>query len=115
MDEGRRMILLFPTLIDFNKIPSANDGDSNGERSEEDAQKLRDGFYPEYVRLAVYLPGPSNAHHCLAAGEETEHADSREQSSCHIFYSDRKVDIPDGKPKWKGLDGADGVLCDKTS
>jgi len=79
MDEGRRMILLFPTLIDFSKIPSTDDGHGNGERSEEEAQRLRDGFYPD----------------------------------CHIFYGDRKVDIPDGKPKWKGLDGADGILCDK--
>ena len=22
----------------------------------------------------------------------------------HIFYDQRVVDIPDGKPKWKGLD-----------
>ncbi|KAL4892088.1 UPF0047-domain-containing protein [Aspergillus ambiguus] len=25
---------------------------------------------------------------------------------CHIFYSSRVVDIPDGKPKWSGLDGS---------
>lgn len=24
---------------------------------------------------------------------------------CHIFYSQRVVDIPDGKPKWSKLDG----------
>jgi hypothetical protein len=25
-------------------------------------------------------------------------------SRCHIFYPQRVVDIPDGKPKWSGLD-----------
>ncbi|KAH7026383.1 Mss4-like protein [Microdochium trichocladiopsis] len=86
MDEGRRMVLLFPTLIDFARVP-ADAGDGLGpsvqhpgkqERSEEDAKRLKDGFYPD----------------------------------CHIFYSQRLVDIPDSKPKWKGLDGADGILCD---
>ncbi|KAK8128023.1 Mss4-like protein [Apiospora sp. TS-2023a] len=53
MDEGRNMVLLFPTLIKFA------------------GQKERDLFSPK----------------------------------CHIFYSQRVVDIPDGKPKWAGLDG----------
>ncbi|KAI1853178.1 hypothetical protein JX265_011459 [Neoarthrinium moseri] len=61
MDEGRRMVLLFPTLIKFNNQPQ------------------RDAFYPH----------------------------------CHIFYSQRVVDIPDGTPKWDGLDGLEnGVLLD---
>ncbi|KAL0571512.1 hypothetical protein V5O48_010446 [Marasmius crinis-equi] len=55
MDEGRNMVLLFPTLIKFR------------------SQEERDRFSPE----------------------------------CHIFYSQRVVDIPDGKPKWEGLDGED--------
>lgn len=50
------MILLFPTLIDFNKIPSADDGDANGERGEEEVQRLRDGFYPEYASSSIH-PG----------------------------------------------------------
>ncbi|ETS83561.1 hypothetical protein PFICI_05437 [Pestalotiopsis fici W106-1] len=54
MDEGRRMVLLFPTLLKFND------------------KAARDLFYPQ----------------------------------CHIFYSARVVDIPDGKPKWDGLDSS---------
>ncbi|KAK6852363.1 hypothetical protein PG995_010914 [Apiospora arundinis] len=53
MDEGRNMVLLFPTLIKFT------------------GKKERDLFSPK----------------------------------CHIFYSQRVVDIPDGQPKWEGLDG----------
>ncbi|EXU98843.1 glutathione-dependent formaldehyde-activating enzyme [Metarhizium robertsii] len=29
---------------------------------------------------------------------------------CHIFYSQRCVDIDDGKPKWSGLDGRSELL-----
>jgi hypothetical protein len=59
-DEGRRMVLLFPTLLKFED------------------KKARDLFYPE----------------------------------CHIFYSQRCVDIPDGKPKWDGLDADKSLLLD---
>ncbi|MCJ1322242.1 hypothetical protein MMC15_007589 [Xylographa vitiligo] len=59
MDEGRNMILLFPSLIKFE--------------SKED----RDKFAP----------------------------------TCHMFYPMRQVDIPDGKPKWTGIDGQSD-LCE---
>lgn len=49
MDEGRNMILLFPTLIHF--------------KNAEEKQKFR--------------------------------------PSCHIFYSRRCIDVPDGIPKWE--------------
>ncbi|PYH90094.1 hypothetical protein BO71DRAFT_422514 [Aspergillus ellipticus CBS 707.79] len=29
---------------------------------------------------------------------------------CHIFYGQRVVDVPDGKPKWAGLDGQSDLL-----
>ncbi|KAI1340943.1 Mss4-like protein [Xylariaceae sp. FL0016] len=34
---------------------------------------------------------------------------------CHIFYSQRVVDLPDGKPKWTGLDGSSKQMkeCEK--
>ncbi|KAH7140208.1 Mss4-like protein [Dactylonectria estremocensis] len=32
------------------------------------------------------------------------------QAQCHIFYSQRVVDIPDGNPKWSGLDGKSQLL-----
>ncbi|KAL7925989.1 Mss4-like protein [Trichoderma austrokoningii] len=53
MDEGRNMVLLFPTLLKFQN--------------------------------------------------ETQKRNFDVQ--CHIFYPQRVVDIPDGKPKWAGLDG----------
>ncbi|ORY65152.1 Mss4-like protein [Pseudomassariella vexata] len=62
-DEGRRMALLFPTLIKF-----ANKAE-------------RDAFYPQ----------------------------------CHIFYSQRVVDIPDGKPKWDGIDGEGSLLMENVA
>ncbi|KAH7303503.1 Mss4-like protein [Stachybotrys elegans] len=52
LDEGRNMVLLFPSLIRFDS--------------------------PE--------------------------ARSKFQVNHHIFYGQRVVDIPDGKPKWEGLD-----------
>jgi len=48
MDEGRNMILLFPTLVEFGSV--------------EEREKFR--------------------------------------PSCHIFYSRRSIDVPDGIPKW---------------
>jgi hypothetical protein len=30
----------------------------------------------------------------------------------HIFYSKRVVEIPDGKPKWAGMDEASELLDD---
>lgn len=60
MDEGRKMILLFPSLINF--------------KSADDRRK----FAP----------------------------------SCHMFYGQRLVDIPDGKPKWTGIDGKSDLIED---
>ncbi|KAI9834544.1 MAG: hypothetical protein M1819_002920 [Sarea resinae] len=60
MDEGRNMILLFPSLIHF--------------KSRDDRMK----FDPK----------------------------------CHMFYSQRVMDIPDGKPKWSGLNGESERLDD---
>lgn len=31
---------------------------------------------------------------------------------CHIFYSRRAVEIPDGKPKWSELDDSSELLDD---
>ena len=31
---------------------------------------------------------------------------------CHIFYSHRVVDIPDGKPKWSKMDGVSQLVDD---
>ncbi|KAI0096009.1 Mss4-like protein [Nemania sp. FL0031] len=63
MDEGRRMALMFPGIIQF-------------ENAED--KKL---FDPQ----------------------------------CHIFYSQRVVDLPDGKPKWAGLDNASELMEDVKS
>lgn len=29
---------------------------------------------------------------------------------CHLFYPQRVVDLPDGKPKWSGLDDKSELL-----
>lgn len=68
MDEGRNMVLLFPTTLKL------------------DLPELREEFQPEYVVFQ----------------SEVVFADIVPR--CHIFYNHRVVDIPDGKPKWKGLD-----------
>jgi len=60
MDEGRNMILLFPTLIKFK------------------------------------------------SAEERKCFDI----SCHMFYSQRVVDIPDGKPKWTGMNDKSDLIED---
>jgi len=60
MDEGRNMILLFPTLIKF--------------KSEEEKKKF--------------------------------------EPTCHMFYGQRCLDIPDGKPKWTGINGKSHLIGD---
>lgn len=59
MDEGRNMILLYPTLIEGINKPEA-----------------REAFAP----------------------------------TCHMFYTQRVVDIRDGKVKWKGLDNQSDLI-----
>ncbi|MCJ1310522.1 hypothetical protein MMC25_004186 [Agyrium rufum] len=60
MDEGRNMVLLFPTLIKFK------------------SQAEKENFAP----------------------------------TCHMFYGSRVVDIPDGKPKWTGLNEKSDLIED---
>ncbi|KAI4175195.1 MAG: hypothetical protein LQ348_006219 [Seirophora lacunosa] len=60
MDEGRNMILLFPTLINF--------------KSPEDRKNF--------------------------------------DISCHMFYTRRVLDIPDGKPKWTGINNESDLIED---
>lgn len=60
MDEGRNMILLFPSLINF--------------KNAED--------------MALFKP------------------------RCHMFYGQRVMDIPDGLPKWTGLNDASDLIED---
>jgi hypothetical protein len=76
MDEGRSMILLFPSLIHFPDNES----------------KLN--FKPRYICvLASFLQFFGS---CLI-----------NFLRCHMFYGQRVMDIPDGLPKWTGLDKAD--------
>jgi hypothetical protein len=60
MDEGRNMVLLFPSLIKMKN------------------QKERDNFKPH----------------------------------CHMFYAQRHVDIPDGLPKWSGMEKESDLIED---
>ncbi|GAP84074.2 putative glutathione-dependent formaldehyde-activating family gfa protein [Rosellinia necatrix] len=36
-------------------------------------------------------------------------------AQCHIFYSQRVIDLPDGKPKWVGLDKSSELMKDVES
>ncbi|KAH8430766.1 GFA family protein [Aspergillus melleus] len=40
-----------------------------------------------------------------SSDQEVEEWRKAFEIDCHIFYSARAVDVPDGKPKWTGLDG----------
>ena len=87
MDEGRNMILLFPTLIDF--------------KSEED----RNNFDPSYV----LSPRPS----CLPQAFPTVLISNLSICCrCHMFYPRRVVDVPDGKPKWTGINQSSELMDD---
>jgi len=61
MDEGRNMILLFPSLVHLNDYPEAK---------------------------ALFKP------------------------RCHMFYGQRVMDIPDGLPKWSGLNDESDLIED---
>lgn len=60
MDEGRNMILLFPTLVKFA------------------GKEERERFMPQ----------------------------------CHMFYTQRVVDVKDGLPKWTGMNGKSELIED---
>ncbi|KAK6438379.1 hypothetical protein LTR95_005417 [Oleoguttula sp. CCFEE 5521] len=60
MDEGRNMILLFPTLVHFKN------------------EQEKKNFKPR----------------------------------CHMFYGQRVMDIPDGLPKWSGLNNSSDLIED---
>ncbi|PYI01137.1 hypothetical protein BO78DRAFT_401536 [Aspergillus sclerotiicarbonarius CBS 121057] len=58
---------------------------------------------------------------CLLFPQALESADDDENRThwreafeidCHIFYGQRVLEIPDGKPKWSGLDGQSDLLDD---
>ena len=85
MDEGRNVCLLFPASIDY--------GETHEER-----QKWINAFEVESVsNLSFqYLELYCVNHMCR----------------CHIFYSRRAVEIPDGKPKWSELDDSSELLDD---
>ena len=64
MDEGRNMVLLFPTLI------------------QHESDEARAAFHAKF------------------------------KPRCHLFYSQRVIDIPDGLPKWTGLDKKSELIED---
>lgn len=70
MDEGRNMVLLFPTLLSFQN----------------EAQKKN--FAVQYVISWDFGVDTMSNIACM----------------CHLFYPQRVVDLPDGKPKWAGID-----------
>lgn len=85
MDEGRNMILLFPSLIHLT------------------TQQAKDNFKPRYVPPPSSSPGPVYLRH---------YADLVLFRRCHIFYSQRLMDIPDGIPKWTKIDKTSDLIED---
>jgi hypothetical protein len=79
MDEGRNMILLFPSLVHLK-----NDED-------------KANFKPRY---AVFQTQLYHHHHANLL------------SRCHMFYGQRVMDIPDGLPKWAGLNDKSELIED---
>ncbi|KAJ5795307.1 hypothetical protein N7457_001906 [Penicillium paradoxum] len=65
MDEGRKMCLIFPQLIEL-------------EGSSDEQRQQREIFKP----------------------------------TCHMFYESRMMDIPDGLPKWRGMENSSDLLDD---
>lgn len=88
MDEGRNMILLFPSLINL------------------DTQQAKDNFKPRY---APALHHTSDTWYCVGAGGSFADCCPRR---CHIFYSQRVMDIPDGIPKWTKIDKTSELIED---
>lgn len=82
MDEGRNMILLFPSLVHL--------------KTDEDRAK----FKPRYV--------------CEAATAAVRHVTSLTDAvlRCHMFYGQRVMDIPDGLPKWSGINEESDLIED---
>lgn len=60
-----------------------------GERGKKDFE-VRYGFFQEPLLFVLILTAKTN--------------------SCHIFYSQRVVDIDDGKPKWSELDESSDLM-----
>ncbi|KAL5340638.1 Mss4-like protein [Aspergillus crustosus] len=83
MDEGRNVCLIFPELIDY-------------EESGTDHDTWRKAFEPKYVPVILNSPKRSKTNGCRM----------------HIFYTHRAMDVPDGKPKWAGLDEKSDALDD---
>ena len=78
------MILLYPSLIHFK----GNEAD-------------RKNFAPRSIQSSrPWFPAETCTFVLTSAG------------SCHMFYSQRVVDIPDGKPKWTGLNDSSDLMAD---
>ncbi|CAG7946598.1 unnamed protein product [Penicillium salamii] len=83
MDEGRNVCLIFPQLMEL-------------EGSSDEQRQKREPLKPTYVSAMV---------HCVGFTDSS--------CSCHIFYETRTTDIPDGLPKWRGMENASDRLDDQ--
>jgi len=50
----------------------------------------------------------------LIEGINTKEGREAFQAQCHMFYSQRVVDIKDGLPKWKGMSDDSPLLDEET-
>lgn len=112
MDEGRKILVIYPSLIDFDELPVGEGGDgSMATEGGEGGSKAEDGkrdstLHPNESQLI--LKGEKGA---LALGKRATSAkggltpaEGKKKffPTCHIFYEQRVDDYVDGKPKYKG-------------
>jgi len=83
MDEGRNMILLFPSLVHL--------------KTDQD----KANFKPRYVLPSNHTP-TADLNDVLIGND----------CRCHMFYGQRVMDIPDGLPKWSGLSNDSDLIED---
>jgi len=43
---------------------------------------------------------------------DTEEAKEKFRPKCHMFYNQRVIDIPDGLPKWDGINNSSNLIED---
>ena len=48
----------------------------------------------------------------MVASQLADVSDLKSFGRCHMFYDRRVVDIPDGKPKWTGLNNQSDLIED---
>ena len=109
MDEGRNMILLFPTLLELSEEDKKNFearcvASSAGERL---CSNFPFGLLNPVSLLRSSVPLLLFQQHPVPSTQSLTLC-----RSCHMFYSRRVLDINDGKPKWTGINNSSELIAD---